>query len=92
MTPVKDTPSVFNQAITLESLAALNPDVLIMNPYPVGDTQGLEKLNQSNVWKSLNAVKNNQVYTVGKQYAWTAVSWMPDGRALILNELQNVMK
>ncbi|WP_338134878.1 iron-siderophore ABC transporter substrate-binding protein [Paenibacillus alvei] len=53
-----------NGQITLESLAALNPDHLFVinnwqNPIQGGVREAMKK---SKVWNSMNAVKNNRVY------------------------------
>ncbi|MDC0759611.1 ABC transporter substrate-binding protein [Brevibacillus sp. AG] len=53
-----------NGQLSLESLAQLNPDHLfVINNWQAPIQGGVkEALKGSNVWNSLNAVKNNQVY------------------------------
>lgn len=53
-----------NGQITLESLAALNPDHLFVINNWQNPIQGgvREAMKNSKVWNSMNAVKNNQVY------------------------------
>lgn len=53
-----------NGQLSLESLAQLNPDHLfVINNWQAPIQGGVkETLKGSNVWNSLNAVKNNQVY------------------------------
>lgn len=56
------------QELSLEKLAEYNPDYIFITTTPDNtDNQYKEELTNNPVWQSLNASKNNQVYTLGSR-------------------------
>lgn len=55
--------------ITLEKLSELDADHVIILGYE--DDEGIEALNNSNVWQNIKAMQNDQVYHIEDQSNWT---------------------
>lgn len=72
-----------NGAMTLEGVSQLNPDVLFISESYYG-----EDFKNSEVWKNLKAVKNNQVYTLDKDFR--IKMYYPIGMKEDLEELVNL--
>lgn len=57
------TQSETYEQISMEALVKMNPDYIFVNVFD-GDEPLLEELENNSVWKSLKAVKNEQIYQI----------------------------
>ncbi|WP_337101130.1 ABC transporter substrate-binding protein [Paenibacillus sp. YIM B09110] len=71
--------------LTLEGLASLDPDVLF-----VSNSYYSEEYKESAIWKNLKAVKNDQVYTLDKDFR--IKMYYPIGASQNLEELVSLLK
>jgi ABC-type Fe3+-hydroxamate transport system substrate-binding protein len=80
--PIKDLKEMNDQLISLEGLAALNPDRILL--YWTEKAE-LEKIEKSAVWQNLKAVKNKHVYFSDKTKEWNP--YQPIGLRVLLDQL-----
>ncbi|MNG12706.1 iron-dicitrate transporter substrate-binding subunit [compost metagenome] len=71
--------------LSLEGLSAFEPDNILLVEY-----QNVDAVKSSSVWKDLKAVADNKVFTADG--FWMSMSWGPQGRTLVLQQLADVIK
>lgn len=86
LTPADGIPASNRVEVSLEGLSVFNPDHIFMqrNRFSTVE-QVVQNVQNSQVWKQLNAVKQEHVYPVDN---WLAMSWGPKGRTMILEQIR----
>ncbi|WP_417898768.1 ABC transporter substrate-binding protein [Bacillus haimaensis] len=86
LTPAENLPEDFGENISIEGLAKYNPDHILDVSY-FNSGEFYDSVTQGQVWKSLNAVKNNNVHTLTTTWGY----WDPIERQKGLKEIESLL-
>ncbi|MFZ3590525.1 ABC transporter substrate-binding protein [Bacillus sp. DJP31] len=86
LTPAENLPEDFGENISIEGLAKYNPDHILDVSY-FNSGEFYDSVTQGEVWKSLNAVKNDNVHTLTTTWGY----WDPIERQKGLKEIESLL-
>ncbi|MGM0838385.1 MAG: ABC transporter substrate-binding protein [Bacillota bacterium] len=86
LTPAENLPEDFGENISIEGLAKYNPDHILDVSY-FNSGEFYDSVTQGQVWKSLNAVKNDNVHTLTTTWGY----WDPIERQKGLKEIESLL-